>query len=249
MKVSIITVVFNNKNTMQSAIESVLSQDYDNIEYIVVDGGSTDGTLDVIDSYKDNIDILISEPDKGIYDAMNKGILRASGDIIGILNSDDFYAENDIISIVVKTFKEQNVDSVYADLEYVQEKDTNNVVRYWRSKKFRDGLFKNGWQLAHPTFFVKKEIYEKYGLFNLEFTLAADYELMLRLLNRYKVSSVYVPKVFVRMRVGGASNKSIRNIIKANIESYKAWEANGLKISYLRFLLKPLSKILQYVKR
>jgi glycosyltransferase len=253
MKVSIITVVYNNKDTIKDAIESVLNQTYKNItkeskafEYIIIDGASTDGTVEVIKSYGNKIDKFISEKDNGIYDAMNKGVKLATGDIVGILNSDDFYAANDIIEKVVNEFIEKKVDSVYGDLVYVDAKNTDNIVRYWKSKPFKEGLFQRGWHPAHPTFFVRREIYDKYGVFNLDFKIAADYELMLRFLQKHKISSSYIPEVFVKMRVGGESNQSIKNIIKANLESYKAWKANDLQISPIRMLTKPLSKVLQY---
>ena len=246
IKVSIITVVYNNRDTIKDAIESVLNQTYKNIEYIIVDGASTDGTVDIVKSYEDKITKFVSGPDNGLYDAMNKGIRLATGDVVGILNSDDFYAANNIIENVVNRFQEESVDSVYGDLEYVDAKDAKKVVRYWKSKPFNHMLFKQGWHPAHPTFFVKKEIYDKYGVFNTEFKIAADYELMLRFLEKNKISSSYITKVFVKMRLGGESNQSIKNIIKANIESYKAWQKNGLYINPLVFLLKPLSKIKQF---
>jgi len=246
MKVSIITVVYNNEDTIKDAIESVLNQTYKNIEYIIIDGVSTDGTVEVIKSYGDKIDKFISEKDNGIYDAMNKGIKLASGDIVGILNSDDFYANNNIIEKVVKEFEDKKVDSVYGDLVYVNAKDTNKIVRYWKSKPYKKGLFTKGWHPAHPTFFVKKEIYDKYGIFNLDFKIAADYELMLRFLEKYQISNSYIPEIFVKMRLGGESNQSIKNIIKANIESYNAWKVNGLYINLFMILLKPLSKLFQY---
>ena len=246
MKVSIITVVYNNEDTIKDAIESVLNQTYKNIEYIIIDGVSTDGTVEVIKSYGDKIDKFISEKDNGIYDAMNKGIKLASGDIVGILNSDDFYANNNIIEKVVKEFEDKKVDSVYGDLVYVNAKDTNKIVRYWKSKPYKKGLFTKGWHPAHPTFFVKKEIYDKYGIFNLDFKIAADYELMLRFLEKYQISNSYIPEIFVKMRLGGESNQSIKNIIKANIESYNAWKINGLYINLFMILLKPLSKLFQY---
>ena len=249
MKVSIITVVYNNKDTIKDAIESVLNQTYKNIEYIIVDGGSTDGTVNIIKNYEDKIDKFISEKDNGIYDAMNKGIKLASGDIVGILNSDDFYASNNIIEKVVNEFIEKKVDSVYGDLVYVDAKNTDKIVRYWRSKPFKEGLFKKGWHPPHPTFFVRKEIYNKCGLFNLNFKIAADYELMLRFLEKCKISSSYIPQVLVKMRIGGESNKNIKNIIKANIECLKAWEVNDLTVNYFLFFIKPISKILQFRRR
>ena len=248
MKISIITVVWNNAKTIKDAINSVLNQSYKDIEYIVIDGASTDGTIAILQSYGDKIK-FISEKDNGLYDAMNKGIRMATGDVVGILNSDDFYASNKILQIVADEFLKGNIDSVYANLEYIDANDPKRVIRYWRSKKYQEGLFRSGWHPAHPTFFVKKEIYEKYGVFDLSFKIAADYELMLRFFEKYKIISSYVDEVFVKMRIGGESNKSIKNIIKANMESYKAWKANGLYINPLVFLLKPFSKIIQFIKK
>lgn len=248
MKISIITVVWNNAKTIKDAINSVLNQSYKDIEYIVIDGSSTDGTIDIVQSYGDKIK-FISEKDNGLYDAMNKGIRMATGDVVGILNSDDFYASDKIFQIVADEFLKGNIDSVYANLEYIDANDPKRVIRYWRSKKYQEGLFRSGWHPAHPTFFVKKEIYEKYGVFDLSFKIAADYELMLRFFEKCKITSSYVDEVFVKMRIGGESNRSIKNIIKANMESYKAWKANGLYINPLRFLLKPFSKIIQFIKK
>lgn len=249
MKVSIITVVYNNKNTINDAVDSVINQTYKNIEYIIVDGGSTDGTIDVIRSCGDKIDKFISEPDKGIYDAMNKGIRLATGDVVGILNSDDFYTSNDILEIVANEFISKDIDCLYGDLEYVESKNVNKVVRYWKSKPYNEGLFQKGWHPPHPTFFVKKECYEKYGVFNLDFKIAADYELMLRFLERYKLKSAYIPRTFVKMRIGGISNRNLSSILRANIECYKAWKINGLYINPFMFSLKPLSKVLQFFRR
>lgn len=247
--VSLITTVFNNKETIEDAIKSVLNQSYPNIEYIITDGGSTDGTIEIINKYKNKINKFVSEPDKGIYDGMNKGIKLSSGDIIGILNSDDLYASNDVIEKVVNEMEEKNVDVCWGDLVYVDAKNTDKVIRYWKSSEYKEGKFKKGWMPPHPTFFVRKWVYDKYGMFNLDFPISADYELMLRFLEKYKINSCYIPQVLVKMRVGGKSNKSIKNIIKANIECYRAWKVNGLRINPLRIFLKPLSKIPQYFKR
>jgi len=247
MKVSIITVVYNNKNTIKDTIESVLNQIYKNIEYIIVDGASTDGTVEVIKSYGDKIDKFISEPDNGIYDAMNKGLKLATGEVVGILNSDDVYADNKVIETVANTFQKCDCNATYGDLVYVDKEDLDEVVRYWKSKSFEKGSFQKGWHPAHPTFFVKKEIYDRYGLFNLDFKIAADYELMLRFMERYNISTHYIPEVLVKMRVGGESNRSIKNILKANIECYKAWQLNDLKISPFIVAKKPFLKLFQYL--
>lgn len=245
-KVSIITVCFNSENTIEDTIKSVVNQTYENIEYLVIDGGSTDKTIDIINKYKENISVLISEKDNGIYDAINKGIKLASGDIIANLNSDDFYIDNEVISDVVATFNEAKTDLLYADLYYVDTKDTSKIIRYWKSKSYKEGLFLKGWMPPHPTFFVKKEVYQNYGMFNLEFKSAADYEIMLRFIHRYKASITYLPRVIVRMRVGGVSNASLKNRIKANREDKRAWKINGLKPHPLTLIFKPLSKLGQF---
>ncbi|MBD3797565.1 MAG: glycosyltransferase, partial [Campylobacterales bacterium] len=189
---------------------------------------------------------FISESDRGLYDAMNKGLKMSTGDVVGILNSDDVYASSDILEIVAANFQTKNIDCLFGDLEYVNADDLSKVVRYWRSKEYVKGAFHKGWHPAHPTFFVKREFYEKYGLFNLELKIAADYELMLRFLEKYKLKSAYIHKTFVKMRVGGESNRSIKNIIQANIESYRAWKINDLNVGMWIIFCKPLSKVKQF---
>jgi glycosyltransferase len=249
MKISIITVCFNSAKTIEDTIRSILSQNYKEIEYIIVDGGSTDGTLDILKRYSDQIHKYISGPDNGIYDAMNKGIKLATGDIIGFLCSDDFYADENVIRQIVEVIRANNTDCCYGDLEYVAGNSINKVVRRWKSRPYQEGLFEKGWHPPHPTFFVKKCIFDKYGGFDLDYDIGADYELMLRFLKKYNISSCYVPKVFVKMRTGGKSNKNLWQIIKANIECFKAWKRNGLKITPFIILKKPASKLIQYMKR
>ena len=249
MKVSIVTPTYNSAKTIVDTILSVNKQDYTHIEHIIIDGGSKDNTLELIRNTPNRVKKIISEPDKGIYDAMNKGVALATGDIVGILNSDDFYNSNDVIAKVVKTFQEGEYEGVYGDLEYVDARNTNRVVRYWESKAYKEGLFKKGWHPAHPTFFVKKEVYDKYGNFNLKYKIGADYEIMLRFIEKNRIKVAYIPETLVKMRVGGASNQSIKNIIKANIECYNAWKDNGLSILPFVFILKPLSKTLQYLRK
>ena len=249
MKVSIVTPTYNSAKTIVDTILSVNKQDYANIEHIIIDGGSKDNTLELIRNTPNRVKKIISEPDKGIYDAMNKGVALATGDIVGILNSDDFYNSNDVIAKVVKTFQEGEYEGVYGDLEYVDARNTNRVVRYWESKAYKEGLFKKGWHPAHPTFFVKKEVYDKYGNFNLKYKIGAGYEIMLRFIEKNRIKVAYIPETLVKMRVGGASNQSIKNIIKANIECYNAWKDNGLSILPFVFILKPLSKTLQYLRK
>ncbi len=246
MKVSIVTVVYNNETTIADAINSVLDQDYHDIEYIVVDGASKDGTMDIIKQYSNKISKVISEPDKGIYDAMNKGVALATGDVVGILNSDDFYLNSTVISSIVEKMISDGVDSVYGDLVYVDPVDTKVVKRYWQSGSFRRRRFLYGWMPPHPTFFVKSEIYEKHGLFNLSLRSAADYEFMLRVLYKYKISSSYLKEIVTVMRDGGNSNASIKNRIKGNNEDVLAWKINELKPFFFTRYFKPLRKIPQF---
>lgn len=249
MKVSIITVCFNSEGTIEETILSVLKQDYPEIEYIIVDAASTDQTITIINKYRDKISSFISEKDKGLYDGINKGIGLATGEIIGLLHSDDVYFNNQVISKVVDTMLANKSESLYADLLYVGRNNINKVVRYWKSKPFHNNLFKKGWMPPHPTFFVKKEVYDRYGVFNLSLRSAADYELMLRFLCKYKISTCYLPEVIIRMRVGGKSNVTLKNRIKANQEDRMAWKLNGLKPGMFTLIRKPLSKITQFYKK
>jgi glycosyltransferase len=249
MKVSVITVVLNNREYVEDCIKSVLSQTYKNVEYIIVDGGSTNGTIEIIKKHERKISKWISEPDKGIYDAMNKGITLATGEIIGFLHVDDVYAHNRVIETVVSHVIDNDVDSCYGDLLYVNKKNPDKVVRYWKSCPYRDGLFRYGWMPPHPTFFVKREIYEKYDYFNTDFKIAADYELMLRFLERCKISTCYIPEVLIKMRLGGVSNRSLLNIMRKSYEDYKAWKVNNLNGGLYAILLKNISKIPQFFRR
>jgi glycosyltransferase involved in cell wall biosynthesis len=248
MKISIITVCYNSEKTIADCIHSIVEQTYPDIEYIIIDGKSSDNTLNIIHLFKNKISKIISEKDNGIYDAMNKGLSIATGDIVGILNSDDVYADNYVVEEVVNVFKNKNTDSVYGDLVYVSANDINKVTRKWRSAAYKDGMFLEGWMPPHPTFFVKREMYTKYGQFDTSMKSAADYELMLRFLHRYKISTAYLPKVFVKMRAGGVSNASLLNRIKANIEDRKAWRINGLQPKWYTLYRKPLSKVFQFLK-
>lgn len=249
MKVSIITVCYNSQDTLEDAIHSVLNQDYEDIEYIIIDGKSSDGTLAIINTYQNNIAHWISEPDKGIYDAMNKGLEKATGDIIGILNSDDVYYDSSVISHVVKAFMDSKADTVYGDLNYVDYADVHLVKRRWVAGAYAKKQFLEGWMPPHPTFFVLREVYAKYGNFNTAFLFAADYELMLRILFKNGVSCAYLPQTLIRMRIGGASNASVQNRIKANQEDRKAWLINGVKPKWYTLYKKPISKMGQFFKR
>lgn len=248
MKASIITVVRDNREYIKNCIDSVLSQDYPDIEYIVIDGASTDGTLDIIRSYGGRIAKIISEPDKGLYDALNKGIGLATGEVIGILHADDFYPSLNVVSGVVKEFERTGAFAVWGDLLYVDRRDTDKIIRTWKSSDYEPGNFQKGWMPPHPTFFAKRELYAKFGGFRLDFKTAADYELMLRFLEKNKASGVYLPGVLVKMRVGGMSNRNPISRFIASWNDYRAWKVNGLKINPFRILLKPISKIKQYFK-
>jgi glycosyltransferase len=243
-KVSIITATFNSGSTIRDCLDSVKDQG-NAVEHIIIDGGSTDGTLDIVKTYP-HVSRVISEPDQGIYDAMNKGIALASGDVIGILNSDDVYADHDVLTKVARIFSKESVDSCYGDLLYVDPANITKITRIWKSGPFHKENFYWGWMPPHPTFFVRRQVYEKYGKFNLDLGSAADYELMLRFLVKHKISMAYIPEVLVKMRAGGVSNMSLKNRIRANRMDLKAWEVNGLKPYPWTNFLKPLRKIKQY---
>ncbi len=250
MKVSIITIAFNSADTIEDTIKSVAGQDYPNIEYIVIDGASKDDTPKIIEKYNEAIDYSVSESDKGIYDAMNKGVRAATGDIIGILNSDDFYADQKVISDVVRAFKATpDAQALYADLVYVNREDISKVVRYWEAGAYKREKFRKGWMPPHPTFFVRREQYEQLGLYSLELKSAADYELMLRFLYKHESKCIYLPRVITRMRLGGESNVTVKNRIRANKEDRRAWTMNGLKPAWYTLTLKPISKIGQFVRK
>jgi glycosyltransferase involved in cell wall biosynthesis len=249
LKISIITACFNSSATIRDTIESVLAQSHEDIEYIIIDGGSKDSTQSIVAEYGDKISKFISEKDNGIYDAMNKGVSIATGDIVGIINSDDFYFDLDVLSEVAASFdKDGMIDAAYGDLLYVDANNPNKIVRTWKSCEYAQGLFESGWHPPHPSFFVRKNIYERHGTFNTDFKIAADYELMLRLMRKHSIKTVYIPKVFVKMRTGGTSNRSLSNIIKANIECLSAWKVNELPSNLLIFFKKPISKIKQFIK-
>ncbi|MFC7347716.1 glycosyltransferase family 2 protein [Chryseobacterium zhengzhouense] len=250
MKISIVTVCWNSEKYLKTAIESVLNQTYKDIEYIIIDGLSTDGTLDIIKQYEILFDgrmKWVSEKDNGIYDAMNKGINMSSGDVVGLLNSDDFYTSDSALEKIVNCFIEKKVDSVYANLYYVKELDTDKIIRRWKTGKIR--AFKKGWHPAHPAFFVKKEIYEKYGNFNLNYRIAADFELMLRFLEKYFISTHYMNEYIVKMRLGGESNKSFENIKKGKDEILHAFKSNNIPVSFFYPYKRWMLKIYQYLNK
>jgi glycosyltransferase involved in cell wall biosynthesis len=249
VKVSIITVVYNSVTTIQGCIESVLSQSYTDIEYIVIDGRSTDGTQEIVKAFGSKIAIFQSESDNGIYDAMNKGISLATGDVVGILNADDFYTDNRVIEKVVKKMKDTKAEGLYADLVFVDSDNLKKVNRYWKSGNYNERSFLYGWMPPHPTFFVKRVSYQKYGTFRLDLGTAADYELMLRFVHKNKLRVVYLPETIIAMRAGGVSNNSTKNRIEANKNDRKAWILNDLKPYFFTLYLKPIRKIIQFINR
>lgn len=249
MKLSIITATYNSAATLHDTLDCVQQQDYADIEHIIVDGGSTDKTVDIVRKFA-HITKIVSEKDNGIYDAMNKGIAMATGDIIAILNSDDVYASPDVLSLVAKAFEENSgAQALYANLLFVQRNDLSKTVRLWRAGQYKTNSFYYGWMPPHPTFFVKREVYEKTGVFNTALGSAADYELMLRILLKHHIKAIYLDKVIIKMRIGGVSTESLKNRIKANKQDRMAWKVNNLTPFPFTLYLKPIRKIGQFFLR
>lgn len=246
MRISIITVCYNSAATIKDTLESIAAQEYANVEHIIVDGQSTDDTVKIASGYK-HVTKLVSEKDNGLYDAMNKGLQMAGGDVIGILNSDDVYADSFSLQKVAAAFADPQVQCVYGDLQYVHRLNLNKVIRTWKAGNFRHKNFLYGWMPPHPTFFVRKEVYEKVGLYNTILKSAADYEMMLRILYKHQYAPAYIPFVLVKMRSGGISNSSLRNRFRANREDARAWKLNEKKPHFFTLYLKPLRKIPQYL--
>ncbi len=245
MRISIITATKNSEASLETCIKSVINQNYGDIEYIIVDNCSTDNTLDIAKSYVDDIARIISEPDNGIFDAMNKGIKLASGDIIGFLHSDDFYAQNNVVETVVQKFANDNCQAVYADLQYVSRKNNNRIIRKWKAGNYTKASFAKGWMPPHPTFFVKRECYLKFGLYNTDYQIASDYELMLRFLHKHNISCSYINEVLVKMQVGGTSNRNIKNIVnksKEDLDIIRRLGVGGVKT----LVVKNLRKVAQF---
>lgn len=247
LTVTIITVAYNSAKTISDTLDSVAFQTYSNVEHIVVDGASTDGTLALVRNHHNPNIRLVSEPDKGIYDAMNKGLAMASGEVVGFLNSDDFYADSLVLEKIAMTFQDESVQASYGDLVYVNQ-DNRRVVRYWKSKPFASGDFAKGWCPAHPTFYVRKSVIDRLGLFDRAFKLAADFEFMVRYLERGKIRATYIPHVLVRMRLGGATNQSWKNVAQQNKEIFAALRKNGVPFSGIWFAAnKVVSRLQQFV--
>ncbi|MCS5707717.1 glycosyltransferase [Candidatus Berkiella cookevillensis] len=251
IKVSIITVCYNSEKTIEETILSVKSQSYYPIEYIVIDGASKDNTLSIVEKYRDTIDVLVSEKDAGIYDAMNKGIEKATGEVIGFLNADDLFAHPDAIKKIVDVFESSNAEAVYGDLVYFSRKNRHDkIVRYFKSSRFKQGDFAKGWCPPHPTFYVRKSVYERLGGFNLKLEMGNDVELMMRFLEKEKIKSFYIPEVLVKMRMGGVSNQSLKNIWVQNRHILQAAKDLHIPIPLLPFVFhKLLNRASQYLAR
>ena len=246
MKVSIITATYNSEKTILDTLSSLERQTYKNIEYIVIDGASSDKTVEMIRENCNCAYRIISEPDDGIYDALNKGLGIATGDIIGFLHSDDLFASKTVVEDVVEKFKSTNSDAVYGDLKYVAQHDTSKVIRLWNSGEYNRSSLKNGWMPPHPTFFMKRELYNKFGCFDLNFKIAADYDSLLRYLWVNEISMAYLPNVLTLMRVGGVSNRSFANIIQKTKEDIRALSKNNVPV-FTAILMKNISKIPQFI--
>lgn len=247
MKVSIVTVVLNNVSTLSSAIQSVINQTYPEIEYIVIDGGSTDGSIEIIENYTEKISKYISEVDNGIYDAMNKGIKLATGEVIGILNSDDLYTDEYVIDRIMTYFKEDHeLDIVYGNIVYVSKENTNSLVRKWNSRPYYSAFFEHGNVPPHPALFLRSRVYKEGGIFNEKYKLAADYELMLRIFKKHNFKSKYINELIIKMRLGGSTNKSFKNILNGNKEIIRAWKDNELKVPLMLMPLRIVKRLSQF---
>ncbi|GHB37054.1 glycosyltransferase family 2 protein [Mongoliitalea lutea] len=247
MKVSIITVTYNSAKTLQDTIDSVVNQCYKDIEYIIIDGASKDGTVDIIKSNEHVVSMWISEPDLGLYDAMNKGLKLATGDIVGIINSDDFYHRTDAIKKIVEGFEDDQVDCVFADVRFVRPDNLEKTVRYYSSRRFNLGAFSWGYMPAHPTFFTFRKNYEKYGFYKTDYVIAADFELLVRFLYKHKLHYKYLKLDLMKMRLGGVSTNSFKSTYIINKEDYRACRENGLNTNYIRLYSRYFRKFMEYI--
>ncbi len=249
MSITIITASYNSASTIQACIDSVFYQSYCYKEHIILDGKSSDNTLDIIRLNQNKINTFVSEKDVGIYDALNKGIKKANGEIIGFLHSDDLYANNNVLSKVAEVFKKTGVDCVYGDLVYFNQHNCSKTTRYWRAGAFNKKLIIKGWMPPHPTLFIKKSIYNEFGLFDLRYKIAADYDLILRFFYKYGITSYYIPEILVKMSSGGMSNKNLRNILFKSKEDYLTLASNNISYPLIVLLRKNLSKLHQFYER
>jgi glycosyltransferase len=248
LKISIVTAVYNNRTTIGQALDSLLSQTYSNIESLVIDGGSTDGTLEVIGRYSSRLGFLISEPDYGIYDALNKGIKNATGDVIGFLHSDDVFEDNEVLERIAAAFQDSAVDAIYGDLVYVRHDDIRKVIRYWIAGNFNASQLSRGWMPPHPTFYVRRAIYENLGGFDIRYQISADYDTILRFLFKSNIRTFYIPQVLIRMRAGGLSNRSFRGIMRKSYEDLCILRRNKVG-GIFALLCKNLRKLNQFWHR
>jgi glycosyltransferase involved in cell wall biosynthesis len=249
-KITVITVSYNSAATISSTLRSISEQAHPNIEHIVIDGGSSDETIALVRELGSRVVTLVSESDRGIYDAMNKGLRLATGEVIGFINSDDFLASPDVIAKVARVFSDPSIDACYGDLCYVKPDDVASVVRYWRSSAFSPGLFLHGWCPPHPTLYVRRRVYELFGDFDLRYRIAADAELMMRFLEVHRINALYIPEVLVHMRIGGTTNRSVGNIMRQNLEIWRALKDHGLRPSVGSFVAgKLLSRGKQFLTR
>ena len=247
--ISIITATFNSAKTLKDTIQSVLRQTNKDFEYLIIDGGSTDETIDIVKSYESEFSgrlKWVSEKDQGIYDAMNKGIKMASGDVVGILNSDDDFTSDDILQTVDNAFKSHEIDAIYGDIHFIRDGNPQKCVRYYSSRMFRPFWLRFGFMPAHPSFYCKREVFEKAGLYSLDYKIGADYEMMVRLFKKYRIMSQYIHKDFVTMRTGGASNNNVRSRITLINEDVKACKENGVYTNSLFVMLKFMYKIFEF---
>lgn len=249
MKISIITVSYNSAPYIRECIDSVLMQEGIDLEYIIIDGASTDGTVEIVKSYGDRITKFVSEPDAGIYDAMNKGLAMASGDIIGMLNADDIYAHKEVLEHVLSEMAGNEIDCLFGDLVYFKDEDPDTIVRYYRAKGFRPSWFSQGKMPPHPTFFVKRHMYEQHGNFNTDLRICADYDLMVRFFVLHKARYHYLPETMVRMRTGGASTSGISSTLRINKEMLQSCRAHGVPTSMMKIYSKYFTKVFQLFQR
>lgn len=248
LKLSIITAVYNREATVAQAIASVAAQSHNDVEHLIIDGASTDGTLDAVQSLARPGMRVISEPDQGIYDALNKGIFAATGEVVGLMHSDDFFAHDRVLENVALAFERTGADAVYGDLDYVAAADTSRVVRHWRSGEFAPQRLVRGWMPPHPTLFVRREAMLRLGLYNTDYRIAADYEAILRWFGKGGLSLTYIPEVLVKMRLGGESNRSLDRIILKSREDYRALRSNGVG-GFGALAWKNLSKLPQFLTK
>jgi glycosyltransferase involved in cell wall biosynthesis len=247
-RISVVTAVYNRCNTVGQALDSVLSQTHPLVESIVIDGASTDGTREALEPYRSRLGVFISEPDRGIYDALNKGIRHATGDVVGFLHADDLFAHERVLSRIATTFADPTVDAVYGDLLYVRHDDVTQIVRYWRAGSFDQAALRHGWMPPHPTFYVRRTVYERLGMFDTRYRIAADYDSMLRFLAKGHISTAYIPEVLVRMRTGGISNRSLRTILRKSREDLSVARQNEVG-GIGTVLQKNFSKLGQFWRR